>query len=178
MADDIVGRFDSIKIFAKDKRLAPHKPLLLLYALAELKNKKRERIDFNDAEKTVGPLIRQYGSFNTQARVAYPFERLANDKGNIWWIEPHQTNASGDLSSTEARDQHLNAGFSDDVLAAFRQNPAVNRQRCHHNLLRLHQYFVVMACFVAAIQPGYPANLEIYAQLTHSGAQGWLIGAE
>ena len=55
------------------------------------------------------------------ARVAYPFERLANDKGNIWWIEPHQTNASGDLSSTEARDQHLNAGFSDDVLAAFRQ---------------------------------------------------------
>ena len=29
-----------------------------------------------------------------------------------------------------------------------------------------------------AIQPGYPANLEIYAQLTHSGAQGWLIGAE
>ena len=123
MADDIVGRFDSIKIFAKDKRLAPHKPLLLLYALAELKNKKRERIDFNDAEKTVGPLIRQYGSFNTQARVAYPFERLANDKGNIWWIEPHQTNASGDLSSTEARDQHLNAGFSDDVLAAFRQNP-------------------------------------------------------
>ena len=125
MADDIVGRFDSIRIFAKDRKLAPHKPLLLLYALAEFRNRNSERIEFNDAEKTVGPLIRQYASRNTKARVADPFGRLANDKGNIWWIEPHQTNVSGDLSSIEARDQHLKAGFSDDVLAAFRQNPAL-----------------------------------------------------
>ena len=123
MADDIVGRFDSIRIFAKDRNLAPHKPLLLLYALAEFRNRNRERIDFNDAEKTVGPLIRQYTSLNTNARVADPFGRLANDKGNIWWIEPHQTDASGNLSSSEARERHLKAGFPDDVLAAFRRYP-------------------------------------------------------
>ncbi len=57
MADDVVGRFGSIRIFAKGGKLAPHKPLLLLYALAELKNKKRERIEFNDAEEIVDPLI-------------------------------------------------------------------------------------------------------------------------
>ncbi|MDW4499151.1 hypothetical protein R5H30_14235 [Sulfitobacter sp. D35] len=96
MADDVVGRFDSIRIFAKGGKIAPHKPLLLLYALAELKNENIERIEFNDAEDIVDPLIQQYGSFNTKTTVAYPFGRLANDKSDIWWIESHQKNASGD----------------------------------------------------------------------------------
>ena len=78
MADDIVGRFDSIRIFAKDRNLAPHKPLLLLYALAEFRNRNRERIDFNDAEKTVGPLIRQYTSLNTRQRTRKTQARAAH----------------------------------------------------------------------------------------------------
>lgn len=82
--------------------------------------------EFNDAEQIVDPLIQQYGSFNAKTTVAYPFGRLANDKSDIWWIESHQKNASGDLSLTEARDRHLKAGFSDDVLAAFRQTAAAS----------------------------------------------------
>lgn len=103
--------------------MAPHKPLLLLYALSKLKNEKAERIDFNDAEDVVGPLIQTYGPFNAKTSVAYPYARLANDKSHIWWIEAHEKNTSGDLNLTEARDRRLKAGFSEDVLDTFRRNP-------------------------------------------------------
>lgn len=123
MADDLLKRFDSIRVFARGGKLAPHKPLLLLYALAKLKSENAERISFTDAEAVVSPLIQTYGPFNAKTTVAYPFARLANDKSNIWWIDEYEKNASGDLNLIEARDRKLEAGFSQDVLAAFRKNP-------------------------------------------------------
>lgn len=123
MTDDLLNRFDSIRTFAKGGKLAPHKPLLLLYALSKLKNENAERIAFNDAEAVVSPLIQTYGPFRAKTTVAYPFARLANDKSNIWWIDEHGKNASGDLSLVEARDRRLQAGFSKDVLAAFKADP-------------------------------------------------------
>tara|TARA_R100000789_G_scaffold98887_1_gene103809 strand:- start:6709 stop:7587 length:879 start_codon:yes stop_codon:yes gene_type:complete len=123
VVDDLLKRFDTIRTFAKDGKLAPHKPLLLLYALAKLKNENAGRIVFNDAEDVVSPLIQTYGPFRAKTTVAYPFVRLANDKSNIWWVEPYQKNASGDLSLVEARDRRLQAGFSDDVLTAFKADP-------------------------------------------------------
>ncbi|WP_433990387.1 hypothetical protein SuNHUV7_20280 (plasmid) [Pseudoseohaeicola sp. NH-UV-7] len=123
MVNDILKRFDSIRTYSKDGKLAPHKPLLLLYALSKLKNERIRRIVFNDAEDIVSPLIKTYGPFRAKASVAYPFARLANDKSNIWWVEEHEKNVSGDLSVTEARDRRLKAGFSDDVLAALEADP-------------------------------------------------------
>lgn len=123
MTEDLLKRFDAIRTFVKGGKLAPHKPLLLLYALSKLKNENAERIAFNDAEEIVSPLIKTYGPFRAKTTVAYPFARLANDKSNIWWIDSYEKNASGDLSLTEARDRRLKAGFSDDVLAAFKADP-------------------------------------------------------
>lgn len=120
---DLLKRFGSIRIFAKGGKLAPHKPLLLLYALAQFKNERIERIVFSDAESMVDPLIQTYGPFNAKTSVTYPYARLANDKSGIWWIEKHEKNASGDLSLAEARDRDLKAGFSEDVLRKFRENP-------------------------------------------------------
>lgn len=123
MYSDILNKFSSIRIFVKDGKLAPHKPLLLLYALAELKVKSNEKIAFNESEAKVGPLIKAYGPFNAKPSVAYPYTRLANDKSGIWWVEEHEKNASGDLNLTEARDRDLRAGFTQEVLNAFRENP-------------------------------------------------------
>lgn len=123
MSEDILGRFDAIRIFGRDDKPAPHKPLLLLYALARLKNENVGRITFTEAEKAVDPLLRTYGSFRTRPTVAHPFARLANDKGGFWWVEKHTKTSSGDLLISEARERNLKAGFSDKVLKALRDNP-------------------------------------------------------
>jgi len=119
----ILQRFASVRVFAQNGKLAPHKPLLLLYALSRLKNEKAVRITFNEAEVAVNPLLQTYGPFNTKTTVAYPYNRLANDKSKVWWVEDHKRDASGNLYITEARDKHLQAGFLDDILKAFEQSP-------------------------------------------------------
>jgi putative restriction endonuclease len=122
---DVLNRFESIRRFGRGEKQAPHKPLLLLYALSRLKNEQIERIDFNDAEEAVNPLIRIYGPFKSKSTVAYPFARLANDKNRLWTVEDHTTNKSGDLNISEARNRHLKAGFCPDVLQTLKDRPEI-----------------------------------------------------
>ncbi len=76
MENDVLKRFEAIRIFAKGGKMAPHKPLLRLYALSKLKNESAERITFTDAEDVVGPLVQSYGPFNAKTSVVYPYTRL------------------------------------------------------------------------------------------------------
>jgi len=123
MTDNLLHRFASIGMYSRGGKRAPHKPLLLLYALSKMKHENVERITYNDAERFVNPLIQLYGPFGARAMITYPFARLANDNDNIWWIENIKRNAAGDFKLTEARERNIEAGFSEDVLAAFRSDP-------------------------------------------------------
>lgn len=125
MPDDLLQRFASLRTFSQAGKLAPHKPLLLLYALARLKGSGVDRIAFDEAEKVVDPLIAAYGPFGVKSTVAYPFARLANDASSIWQVGPHGKTSSGDLLIGEARETKLKAGFSADVLDAFRAEPGL-----------------------------------------------------
>lgn len=126
MENDILNRFEAINIHKHGGNLSPHKPLLLLHALALLKNEQVECLTFRDTEKFVKPLIKTHVSNLSQsARVEYPYTRLANDRdhGQFWWVDEHVKNASGDISRVEAYERNLKAGFTNDVLHAFRENP-------------------------------------------------------
>ncbi len=99
-------------VFFPKWKLAPHKPLLLLYAFPVLKNENAEQISYNDAEKTVSPLFESYGPFGTKANVSYPFARLENEKCEIWSVEDSPRNSAGDIYVKDARKQNLKAGLS------------------------------------------------------------------
>jgi len=94
----------------------------LLYALSKLKHENVKRIAFNDAVRDVKPLIERYKPSNTRSAevVLQPFKRLESD---IWQIDGIEKNRSASFRLAEARDQNIEAGFSDDVLAAFRSDP-------------------------------------------------------
>ena len=122
MKVDLVQRFEAIRIFGQNGKLAPHKPLLLLFALAKLKSGGEEYVTFPEAEEVVGPLIQTYGPFNAKTTVAYPFARLANDRSEIWQVEDHQKTASGDIKVRDARERHIKAGFTPHVLTQFKKD--------------------------------------------------------
>ena len=70
--ETLLARFDGIRQFARGGRRAPHKPLLLLYALARLKHDRQTEIRFNATERIVNPLLRSYGPWGSGAHVSYP----------------------------------------------------------------------------------------------------------
>lgn len=74
--ETLLARFDGIRQFARCGRRAPHKPLLLLYALARLKHDRQTEIRFNATEAIVNPLLRSYRPWGSGAHVPYPYSRL------------------------------------------------------------------------------------------------------
>jgi hypothetical protein len=82
--ETLLARFDGIRQFARGGRRAPHKPWLLLYALARLKHDRQTEIRFNATEAIVNSLLRSYGPWGSGAHVSYPYGRLVND--GLWLL--------------------------------------------------------------------------------------------
>jgi putative restriction endonuclease len=119
----LLARIDRIRQIARHGRRSPHKPLLLLYALAQLKHGLRTEIRFNAEETVVRPLLLTYAPPGTKARVGDPFGRLEND--GLWHL-PHReepTDAAGNIREALARERDAPAGFMPEVLATFAREP-------------------------------------------------------
>lgn len=104
-----------LKIWKHGSQRAPHKPLLLLYALGRWLNGQRE-FKWLRVKKDVGALIEQFGG-NAKVEVSNPFTRLRKDlNGELWEI-----------------DGELVLGASD--------NPSVNSLNLINNTARFHPNF-------------------------------------
>jgi putative restriction endonuclease len=121
--ETLVARFDGIRQFARGGRRAPHKPLLLLYALPRLKHDSQTEIRFNATEAVLQPLLRSYAPWGSAAHVSYPYSRLVND--GLWRLPDRAdlVDAKGNVREGIARQRDAPAGFAPDVLATFERAP-------------------------------------------------------
>lgn len=93
---------------------APHKPLLLLFALGRLQRSGQSNMAFGDAEEPLRRLLREYGRPGIRLRAEYPFYHLQND--NIWQITPRIAVPAG---SSATRRQLLEAGVMGRLVPNF-----------------------------------------------------------
>jgi hypothetical protein len=102
--ETLLAMFDGIRQFARGGRRAPHKPLLLLYALGRLKHDRQAEIRFNTTEAALQPLLRVYGPWGASARVSYPYSRLASD--GLWQLPDRADlfDAGGNISGRGSRE--------------------------------------------------------------------------
>lgn len=99
-----------LNVWKKHNKRAPHKPLLLLYALGQWQHGKRE-FAWADVKVAVKDLIEQFGgpaSKNPQ----YPFIRLQND--NIWEVDNVVKNRNGDMNVSLLDKYNNHARFTSD----------------------------------------------------------------
>jgi putative restriction endonuclease len=78
----IIKSFDNISMWKKGGQRAPHKPLLLLIALADCLQGKERFTRFSDIEKKLKPILMEFGPTRKSYHPEYPFWRLQND--GIW----------------------------------------------------------------------------------------------
>jgi len=105
----------NLKIWKRGSQRAPHKPLLLLYALGKWKSGQRE-FPWLEINERVGGLIDEFGG-NAKPDASNPFVRLRNDlNGKLWQIE-------GEL-----------------VLGAS-DNPIISSLKKNNNIARFHSDF-------------------------------------
>lgn len=119
--------FDALHVFGRGGLRAPHKPLLVLYALGRLKHAGDERISFEASEEPIRDLIRAYAPPRSNARPNDPFRFLESD--GCWRLDAQDRarliDASGNARIGELRRQHVTGGFTAEWLARFRAEPAL-----------------------------------------------------
>jgi putative restriction endonuclease len=126
----ILQQFDTLNIWSRGDQRAPHKPLLVLYALGKWSRGETAPIPFREVERDLTGLLKEFGPSRKSYHPEYPFWRLQND--GVWTVR-----ASGPLKSRQGNTDppksellaHDASGFfSDPVLTALRSDPGLAQE--------------------------------------------------
>lgn len=116
---------DSIKQHRKGDTFSPHKPLTLLWALANTL-RGEQFVEYNRNEKKLETFFKEVFGKTT---IHYPLFRLSNDTSSkypFWEISPKTipVSSSGDITISDARNLNFKAGFSKDLYEYFKAHPS------------------------------------------------------
>ena len=122
--EQILQRFETLRQWGSGGERAPHKPLLVLYAIGKLLRGEDRLISYtDDIEENLKNLLREFGPRRDRYNPHFPFWRLQND--GIWEVSDadriRQTD-SGDPYITDLRNYNVSGGFTEEIATQLRRN--------------------------------------------------------
>lgn len=126
----LLEAIDNLNVRKQEGRRFPHKPLLLLYALARQVEDPNAKFEFSKIEKPIKRLLNDVWNFPSQCRVHYPFWRLRGD-GDIWKVSPDwkiEETKSKDAKITSLKKHNATGSFSKDIVNEIKENPYIAGQ--------------------------------------------------
>lgn len=120
--EEIIRRFQNLNIWRNGDERAPHKPLLVLYAIGKLL-RGEDRLQYVDIEEDIRNLLREFGPTRPNYNPHFPFWRLQNDE--IWQvseIDSIRLTESGDAYVTDLRNYNVSGCFSNAILTRLQND--------------------------------------------------------
>jgi len=129
-AIDVLDAFENIRRAQRAGVYAPHKPLLILLALARVQRGDPRLVEFTTVEGELKQLLAEFGPSSAAKSRHYPFWHLATDgNGALWELsgprEVLKRPAGATPSLTEMREHHIKGGFPADIDDALRHVPGL-----------------------------------------------------
>ncbi|MFO7931948.1 MAG: HNH endonuclease [Desulfosalsimonas sp.] len=122
--ESVKQRFKTLNIWKSGGQRAPHKPLLILYALGRYQQGKDRLIPYNEAEKDLKQMLADFGPPRRNYHPEYPFWHLKNDA--IWEIKNTENlRPQGPGSSPSASELSRNnvcGGLKKEIYEAVRHD--------------------------------------------------------
>ena len=119
--ESILQKFETLNLWKSDGARAPHKPLLVLYAIGELLRGKSRLLPYSEIDENFGNLLREFGPRRSRQGTQYPFWRLQSD--GIWEVseaDKIRLTASGDAFKRDLVDYNIHGGFTEEVASQLR----------------------------------------------------------
>ena len=114
--EEIIQKFEQLRVWRDTGERAPHKPLLVLYAIGRLLREGTRLPPFSEIDEDLGTLLREFGPRRANHGTHYPFWRLQND--GIWEIsdaDQIRQTASGDALRSDLVRYDVSGGFLDNI---------------------------------------------------------------
>ena len=114
--ESLLEKFETLNLWRRDGARAPHKPLLVLYAIGVLLRGKGRLLQYSEIDDNLGSLLSEFGSRRSSQGTQYPFWRLQSD--GIWEVtdaDKIRLTASGDAFKRDLVDYDVRGGFTEEV---------------------------------------------------------------
>ena len=114
--EEIARKFENLKVWQRGDQRAPHKPLLVLYALGELLRGKGRLLPFTEVDHDFGDILAEFSPRQSNQGTLYPFWRLQTD--GIWELtntDKVRLTASGDPFKSDLIEFNVHGGFNGEV---------------------------------------------------------------
>lgn len=126
----LLNAIDKLKLWRKGGERAPHKPLLLLYALERQSKDPDAKFEFSLIENDINELLNEFWKPRPgRHTVENPFWRLQND--GIWKVRHRGKTEPDSLTPPgirDLRDSGATGYFSEEVVQEIADNPDIVRQ--------------------------------------------------
>lgn len=116
--EDLKNKINNITVWKKGDERAPHKPLLILYALGELQNPIQSAIRFVDVKDRLKQLLIDFGPKRYSYHPEEPFVRLVKD--GIWELD--QTVPTKDIRPKFLIEHDVVGAFPAEVKSILQEN--------------------------------------------------------
>ena len=125
---------DNLRIWRRKNERAPHKPLLILLALAHVHNATDRYLSYSSVSRDLGSLLESFGPKRSSHNPDQPFLRLEED---IWVLtdrygHPNDTFRSYKVGQLKAQD--IQGSFNDRTFDFLSENPDVVCRAAMHIL--------------------------------------------
>ena len=125
--DELKQQIRQITVWKRGEQRAPHKPLLLLYALGRCLDHDSRMIPYAEVDRELRPLLIEFGPERKSCHTEYPFQRLEND--GIWELD-NATNllrraSNSDVKKSELLKHNVHGGFTEEAFTLLRTHPAL-----------------------------------------------------
>lgn len=125
--DEVLKAFDCINVWSRGSERAPHKPLLVLYALGQLLRGHSNSIAFRDAAPKLTALLKEFGPTRQSYHPEYPFWRLQND--GVWVVDHadqlERRTGQTDIPKRELLDRDVHAHFTAGIAEHLARDPGL-----------------------------------------------------
>nr|MBF0221037.1 HNH endonuclease [Desulfobulbaceae bacterium] len=134
----LIDKFNTLAIWERNGERAPHKPLLILFALGEFLRTPHRSIPYLEVDKKLRELLEEFGPNRVNYHPEYPFWRLQKD--GIWEVHGADKivlTSSGDARKGDLIKGDITGSLSEEIRKELTRNPKLFPQIVQ-NILNAH----------------------------------------
>ena len=161
---EIIRRFKSLQVWKRGGERAPHKPLLVLYAIGILLRREDRFISYGqDIKDNLTDLLKKFGPERQQYQPDQPFWRLQKDE--VWEVTDadkiHEDN-SGNPSKRDMKRYDVSGGFLEEIVHEFQTDSSfaleISQYMLDHFRSSMHREILQAVEIPLQIQDPQPPN--------------------